>query len=357
MFLHIYNELSFTMTVESTSPLIVRESRYTDEDKKDWSGNVPAVKDRMPNTIPISRSSRDQIRKAVLASRPADPLDEVAKLDFFLPAASMRGSWRSHLERVLRGIDPPESPKVCDPFEEIGANPSLSCSQLLADLGKDGLDRPDESMPHPYRVSCPVCRLFGSTFQASRISISDGIRERDSGRLVQREHVRIDRRTGRVATQSAPLKFFGLQGARFKVNVSIRNFELRHVFLLGILLTELRNGAIPLGAGKNKGYGRIVASVSSIQLFYSGAAAPDRKLRGVAEHPTSAEWFRKRYGITSIEPSKIPTLPDIPWIGPDHALRYRGDLSFNQFDEIWKKIPLDWAAVPYLSARLAKHGG
>jgi CRISPR/Cas system CSM-associated protein Csm3 (group 7 of RAMP superfamily) len=344
MFLQPYNELRFTITLQSTSPLLIKESRYTDEDRKRWSNDRDDIKKRMPNVIPISRASRPEIERAVLD--PRDPLAAVGRLPFFLPASSLRGVFRSHLERTLRSQDPPDQPRVCDPFEDDLAASNVSCSKALAERRERF-----KAAFRPYRLSCPVCRLFGSTLQAGRISFTDGERvEPSCGSLVQREHVRINRRTGAVT--GAPLKFYGLLEAKFRFEVKLRNFELPHVMLMGVLLTDLERGNIAIGSGRNKGYGRVRLSACSIQLAYLGLSAPPDELRGVAEHtdPGTREWFERRYGVVSA--ARAVALSRDGWQSP-FPWRHERELDFSEFQELWPRLSLGWNRVPLLSGRLS----
>ena len=339
--MHPYNELTFRLNVDAISPLLIKEGRYTETHKKTtWSGGLDEVKNRMPNVIPISRATEDEIKKAV--TDPA-PLTAVGKLSFFVPGSSMRGAWRSHLERILRSFET-DTAKICDPLEEDEREADASCSRVLTLC---------EDLRVPYSQSCPVCRLFGSTMQASRISIGDGeVDRKQPGRLVQREHVRINRRTGAVG--GAPLKFFALQETRFHVDVRLRNFELSHVVMLGMLLTDLKLSNVPLGSGKNKGYGKVRATVDGDMTLtcFGLERPPDTLLRGVAEHPVEAQrkWFQDRYHVVPQNPLQLPAhkqwSPDkeAPW-------RFHLGLSFDEFDAAWRTTSLNWSKVPALAAR------
>jgi len=347
MFLHPYNELRFTVTIESTSPLLIKESRYTDQERKQWSGDDEQVRRRMPNVMPISRADTARLRHAVMAS---DPLRACADLPFFLPASSLRGVCRSHLERALRSLDPPEQPRVCNPFEPDLSVPDSSCSDTLTSR-RDRDAQQKVAQPFiPYRLSCPVCRLFGSTLQASRIAFTEGERvDTRVDALVQREHVRINRRTGAVT--GPPLKFFGLLGAQFRFEITLHNFELPHVMLLGVLLADLAQGNIPIGSGRNKGYGRVRLVACEVCLAYITIATPDDKLRGVAEHPDPASraWYWKRYGLESV--NEPPQLPPGSWRSPV-PWRHEREIRWTDFGELWRGLKLGWERTPLLATRL-----
>ncbi len=343
MLMQSVNELQIRLVLTSVSPLLVREGRFTEEKRKDYSGDKKEIKIRMPHAIPVSRALEQDIFKAVTSP---DPLIAVGRLPFYIPGTSMRGAWRSHLERTLRSLDPPESAKVCDPLDddpdEIPSN-YRSCSTVLT-KEKELRDFV------PYRLSCPVCRLFGNTTQAARLSISDGEWKNPSEKLlVSREHVRIERKEGRVA-QGALMKHFGLVGAKFEVDIRLRNFELPQIRLIGALLRDVAIGAVPLGSGKNKGYGQVRGAFEEIRFTAYGLNSPDGRLWGVAEHPNTeiAQWFQRRYGVTPAE--RLPELPAGEWTAAA-PWRFERTVTPEQFEALWQLVPLPWDAVPKLASR------
>jgi CRISPR/Cas system CSM-associated protein Csm3 (group 7 of RAMP superfamily) len=294
------NELNLTLRIITQSPLLIIEPRYGKPEKeKLWQ--TPAARAGKPDRIPLSRASRDAMLSAVYQENKEAIVDGLNALagEFYIPGSSMRGAWRAHLERRLRGIDPPASPKVCDPLAESGE--FKGCSSALQKSGR------------PYAESCPVCRLFGSLAQGSRLLIGDGepakFQGSYPGTVVERNHVRIDRRRGSVAEGSAPLSFYGLQGAHFQVNIRVRNFELDHLFLLKLLLDDLKASSIPLGSGKNKGYGKVLGFVEKAELVQCGLQQPDDRLRGIGE--ISA--LQASHGLRPYPENLWPTLPTGAW--------------------------------------------
>jgi len=349
MLMQTVNEFRVRLLLTSVSPLLIREGRYSEEIRKDWA-RTPEDRKRMPHAIPISRNPEAEIKAAVCDPR---AVEKVQGLEFYIPGSSLRGTWRSHLERTLRSLNPPETPVVCDPFLEDKAEPYQSCSSRLAGL-RDELEEmevaPEKRKPRliPYSISCPVCKLFGSTMQAGRIRIEDGVRINPTqGRIVERQHVLIDRRSGQVA-KGALYKFFGLLGATFQVDVSIQNFELWHLALVGSVLKDI--SLLPLGSGKNKGYGRVQGTVEDIRVIWFGTKAPDNRLRGVAENPdpARAEWYQQRYGLRPA--AQLPELPQGQW-DPVSPWRFERSLDWPQFEGLWKQISLPWDGFRPLSAR------
>lgn len=351
MLMQAVNELFVSLNLTSVSPLLIRDGRLTEDKRKDWSGDQKEIKIRMPHALPISRASETDMMRAV--TNP-DPLTAVGRLPFFIPGTSIRGAWRAHLERVLRSLDPPETARVCDPLddaeEEQGKPPSSyrACSAALtAEKERRGKERRSFV---PYTLSCPVCRLFGNTVQASRLSISDGELMNGNEKLVvSREHVRIDRKSGRVAP-GALIKYFGLQGARFRVEIHLRNFELQHLRLMGALLKDVAVGGVPLGSGKNKGYGQMRATFEEIRFTHFGLNPPDGIVMGVAEHPNpeTAAWFQNRYGV--LRTATPPSFPPGHWEAVT-PWRFVRKVTPEEFEALWQKAPLPWNDVPLLQSR------
>jgi CRISPR/Cas system CSM-associated protein Csm3 (group 7 of RAMP superfamily) len=353
MLMHPVNELNLRVRLNAVSPLLIREGRLSDEWRKEMEPD-DTKRAKMPMAVPVSRATEFELSSALKNS---NPVDAVGKLPFYIPGSSLRGSWRSHLERTLRSLDAPEKPRICDPLlddpdeDVIERPPNSSCSSVLTKLAQKAAK--NRKTITPYRVSCPVCRLFGSTTQGSRLSVGDGERiNPQQGAIIEREHVAIDRKLGSVK-RGALLKHYALQGAIFRVNLRLRNFELQHIQLLGMLLTEVKRGLIPLGSGKNKGYGLVQGSIEAAELTCFGVE-PDHVLRGVAEHPSWGDWFVNRYKLSKT-PEPLPALPkEVPWTN-ESPWRHEMALPPDWFEEVWKEIKVQWSAVSMLDQRTAEN--
>lgn len=337
------NELEIGLALKSESPILVKDGRLNDDMRKDWEPDKK-MRETMPAAIPISRNSLDEIRIAVTAG--ANALAKVNALDFYIPGTSLRGAWRSHLERVLRGLTGSDDARVCDPLDDVDDSSFAGCSWILE---KERKKLQDPSAFPAYAKSCPVCRMFGNTTQAARLAISDGRREKTAaGRLISREHVRVERHNGQVT--GGILKFFALDGAHFNVSIRLRNFETWQLLLLNILLNDIARGAIPVGSGKSKGYGQVsvLRERTRITITQFGLDKPGETLQGVGEHPLTAS-DQERYGWLSGPPAlALPPQPDwterAPW-------RWTRDLGWGEFDAMFKTVRLNWAAVKRLSKR------
>src|SRR6266496_179436 len=106
------NELEIPLILHADSPLLIKDGRFGDEERKGWCPDQEKRKS-LPSAVPISRATLVELKAAVLAP---DPVSAVGRLPFYIPATSLRGSWRAYLERTLRGLDPEDAPRVCDPL-------------------------------------------------------------------------------------------------------------------------------------------------------------------------------------------------------------------------------------------------
>jgi len=291
MLRHALLEFEAKIDIIAVSPLLIKDGRLNDESRQTLKGD----RKKMPNAIPISRNAWEDVARAV---EDGDPYTRVGRLDFYIPGSSLKGAWRAHLERTLRGLTPESDARVCDPLDddETGNSRCSSCSKILEEKKKE-YNRKRVRFP-AYAMSCPICRLFGNTVTASRLKISDGSRtDKDVlGRLVQREHVAINRKNGQVTR--GPLKFYGLQDARFSINLTLRNYELQQLMLIGVLLSDLLGMRVPLGSGKSKGYGQVKAEIRSLGFTAFSLEQPDHRLLGTAEHPAAGDALRNDYRWT-----------------------------------------------------------
>jgi len=359
------NELTINLLLTAESPVLIKEGRFGDVERRrwaeqhvretqgfaegthEWTKELDKVRQRMPNAIPISHVQLETIRKAMLLDTPERISSAVAELPFYLPGSSLRGAWRAHLERSLRSLDPPGFPRVCDPLlsrSSDGEEPyEESCSNRLEIQRKNILDNRLPSHP-PYRVSCPICRLFGNTVQASRLSISDAEREGGAGAIEERHHVRIDPRTGPA---DKPILFFGLKDYPFKTTLRLRNFELWQVRLLFELIRDLTLSKVLVGSGKSKGYGVLKGGWYRGGLTWFGRKPADTRLRGIAEHPEWGPQISEKYGLHAVADP-----PDLqgnwtslePW-------RHELTLQFPAFVTAGKALGRNWENVPPLTAR------
>jgi CRISPR/Cas system CSM-associated protein Csm3 (group 7 of RAMP superfamily) len=345
------HEFEAKLILTAVSPLLIKDGRVNDDSRKEWESDKDKRK-KMPVAIPISRNTDDQVRLAVTDRY--DPMAKVAALDFYLPGSSLKGSWRSHLERTLRGLTPESEARICDPLDadgidvdQVKSGRCSACSAVL-ELKKKQYSKDKKAWFPAYAMSCPICRMFGSTVMASRVKISDGVRH-VNGKLVLRESVAINRKSGQVA--GPPLKFFALQDAKFNVTLTLRNYELYQLLLVGVLLSDLMGMRILLGSGKSKGYGQIKAEIQSLALAAFSLQEPPGTLAGLAEHLGVGHDMQQPYRVRASEPP--PQLPARKWQQDKLApWRWQFALGPAEFFALMPAIKLNLGATPNLSQRL-----
>ncbi|MGB8346085.1 MAG: RAMP superfamily CRISPR-associated protein, partial [Ktedonobacteraceae bacterium] len=141
----LVNEAFFTLRITTTGPLLIK------------SGHATVVG---PDMTPVMTSRN-------------------GKQEVYLPGSSLKGVFRSHIEKIVCSLKPQV---VCYPFSG-GENREADLSQRRRDyrdscgtsftrLSRDRRELEDETH-FVYANSCPACRLFGSTWFIGRVAIGD----------------------------------------------------------------------------------------------------------------------------------------------------------------------------------------
>lgn len=184
----------------------------------------------------------------------------------YLPGTSLKGAFRGHAERALRG----RGLEICDPLTEAKS----PCRQSHQD------DK--TSTAKTFARQCPACRTFGSLKVAGRLNFSDGMPWRpgadaeeqrsgrdDANRTEARFQVGISRDNG--AVQSRALYDLELVvGGEFFSEIHLRNFELWQLALVLALVDDLNHGIFAIGFGKSRGLGRVRAQLVTAELELAG---------------------------------------------------------------------------------------
>ncbi|MCZ7575155.1 MAG: RAMP superfamily CRISPR-associated protein [Ardenticatenaceae bacterium] len=224
----------------------------------------------------------------------------------YLPGSSLKGVLRSHAERIARTL---RMPSACDPFTDCDkARDEAERAQVIAcgerfkqretwrsEHKKDSTEYAEEqrleserqavplaeigelsrklSNTELYGQSCPICRLFGSTYYGARLATTDAYAIGPAPRPESRDGVGIDRFTG-GASRGAKFDLEVIIGGVFETTLHLRNFELWQLGLVGFLLQDLRDGLIRVGMGKSRGLGKVVGMVQQVRLDYLGRNVP-----------------------------------------------------------------------------------
>ncbi len=293
--------------------------------------------------------------------------------EVYLPGSSLKGVLRSHAERITRTLKPEAA---CDPFTDINRikkekehaemlfcghrfkkreawrkNEQKKYDREYATEKKFAENRHDEKLeklspalanPELYDHSCPICRLFGSTYYGGRLATADAYAVDGAPRPERRDGVGIDRFTGGAA-KGAKFDFEVITGGLFVSSLHLRNFELWQLGLIGFLIEDLKAGLIRVGMGKSRGLGKVTGEIKDIRLYYLGRQAPKPengklKLRGLGALSPLA----KPYGVAQTDEIEID-YAGAP--GPASNI-VRTVYHFTPEDALWSRLAEVW--VEYL---------
>lgn len=193
--------------------------------------------------------------------------------EVFIPASSLKGVIRSHSERIARTLREGKEPACCDPFEKDENKPDFACSEYFEVYkNQEGIKKLNGT--DSYKQSCLICKLFGSTENASRLIVRDAyLGDGCNAKLETRTGVGIDRFTGGASARA----LFSLEvvaDAEFKTQLYIRNFELWQLGLFAYVFKDFEEGIIPIGYGKSRGFGKVIGKVDKVEIRYSGKKKP-----------------------------------------------------------------------------------
>src|SRR5438067_4810581 len=191
--------------------------------------------------------------------------------EVFLPGSSLKGVFRSHLEKIVCSLKPRV---VCYPFEgnedkqaDVQQRQQYyrdSCGGMFNQYAKrseDNRRRLEERTDLVYAASCPTCRLFGSTGFIGRLAISDAYLASNELKE-QRDGVGIDRLTG-GASHGAKFELEVVSsGVIFETDIHLRNFEIWQLGMLFVVLQDIEDELIRIGSGRSRGLGKITAKIS-----------------------------------------------------------------------------------------------
>lgn len=192
-----------------------------------------------------------------------------SRQEVFIPGSSLKGVFRSHVEKVVGSLKPHVA---CYPFEINNEKRPAdreqrqrdfrdSCGGMFTQYAKRHRDYLENITDRVYAASCPVCRLFGSTGFIGRIAIGDAylvskeIKE-------QRDGVGIDRLTGGTSHGAKFELEVVSTGVEFETDIHLRNFEIWQLGMLFVVLQDLEDELIHIGSGRSRGLGKIKATIS-----------------------------------------------------------------------------------------------
>jgi len=187
----------------------------------------------------------------------------------FIPGSSLKGVIRSYAEKICRSLRDDPVP-VCLPYMKPGEEQAGEARQASCGLRFEKYKKENQVGTIPstdvYRLSCPICRLFGSHRFAGRLATSDAyltedFKSKSTFVIENRDGVAIDRFTGGAAS-GAKYDLEVLTRGEFGTTIEIRNFELWQLGLFALVLRDMEQGLVRIGSGKSRGLGRISVNVT-----------------------------------------------------------------------------------------------
>lgn len=186
----------------------------------------------------------------------------------YIPGSSLRGAIRSEVERILASVGETAGLNSCTLFEKDCC--AEKARKFLSELDKNERNQePHAKNTKNERIAafakdtlCDVCKLFGSTVYASRLTIEDALpvgMERNKIPKHIRDGVGIDRDTG-AAKDGAKFDYEVIEpvknGLAFLFKMKAENVTSNDKRLLNLILGLLKHG-LHVGGKRAGGLGEI----------------------------------------------------------------------------------------------------
>lgn len=187
-----------------------------------------------------------------------------------LPGSSLRGVLRSQAERIARtlatlkawddGRDAGTRKALflttcpaCNPLTAKTDDPVASCNSFIKTLPK--AERDTFEREGAEEKLCLACRLFGSTWNGSRLRVEDASFFGEKVETKVLDFLAIDRFTG-GGRDAAKFDAVVLWKPKFQVRLFLENPQPWELGWLALVLRDLHDGLITVGFGAAKGFGQ-----------------------------------------------------------------------------------------------------
>jgi CRISPR-associated RAMP protein (TIGR02581 family) len=226
---------------------------------------MPLRFERFSRTVHIEGTLHPETPLHVGAGRSLDVLDPdspIVKDPFHrpvIPGSSFRGVLRSTAEMLLRGASPEGERLACLGVQDM----DLLCCKDVAE--EEEIKARGNTDPVLFRrlldACCFACRVFGNVHMASKVRVADLIlAEPDSWSgeyLRNRDGIRIDRRTGTVATGGKFDYEIVAPVPTFAFSIALDNPTEGELGLMLAAFDALNLGVAGLGGKRAAGLGRV----------------------------------------------------------------------------------------------------
>lgn len=252
------------------------------------------------------------------------------KLEYYIPGSSLKGVLRSHFEKIARTLnttpgvvcDPFRKanltgdrgdPVTCDGYEEVSCGEKFQLMKVTKSGGYTNRKPIQPGNAYVYENSCPACRLFGSTFFASRFSVSDGYLQPGSkADIKKRDLVGIDRLTG-GASAGAKFDLAAIcPGAKFESEIHLLNFECWQLGAVLLLLDDLNHGFIRIGYGASRGFGDVTCDLGQVSITMIGRGnGTQKKIPGLGAIVSDESYGTSKNDFLELESLPEPRLEGV----------------------------------------------
>ena len=231
----------------------------------------------------IEAERKEQQIKGDKAVQVTRPVRDNGRL--YLPGSSIKGVLRSRAEYIANLLNG-QNLGAChlfDPFfdkqqpeDALEKYRRMACGHRFAlrqaSAGPDPLTPPQQ-----YRDACPACQLFGHTFGAGRLRVTD-FTPISPEKTFEQSHIAVDRITGGVGEdQKGKGKLYRntyVTDTSFQGQIVVENFSLWQLGWLGMLLRDLQDGLLGIGHKQSSGAGQVKVEGATVTLRVLSVAAP-----------------------------------------------------------------------------------
>ena len=324
MLKRLVNEARFGLVIETTGPLLIKSGYAT------LTG---------PDMTPVEtlRGGERQV---------------------YIPGSSLKGVFRSHLEKVIRTLRPDEV-VVADPFLRADEN-DQSCGAWFEQRKKAGEELDNATV---YADSDPIARLFGSTSFIGRISIGDAYLFNPaenaylSGKQLPtelRDGVGIDRLTGGQSHGALFNMSVVSSGTYFKSEILLRNFECWQLGAILLVAQDLRDELVRLGSGTSRGLGAVTARIDTLAIHHIGPTPG----RGAADVWGLGRFLGEQspYGTQADDTLALVTAPEQTRRGIRTVQRYEGECLDRLVQQSIQDFVQRVEHFPVYKNRQGRHG-
>ena len=184
----------------------------------------------------------------------------------YIPGSSLKGVLRTISERLHQLVLDGSSVPVCYLAKDDCNDKSKLKEELLPFIREGKEDEVNQKIDESI---CPICQLFGSTFRASKIVVSDCHLANEENKEVTtvRHSVRIDRDSG-TAKDGAKFDYEVVNaGEVFSFQLEAENLNPQDEKLLYLALHEFVNGKVQLGGKISSGLGSVELENAKVRSF------------------------------------------------------------------------------------------